>query len=263
MAIGVALQRRFEPGQRGDQAILGAHQFAAQQQRIGIAAIERDGLFRRLDRADDIARVEPEPAHFHPGIGAVRRGADQRRRRLARRRQIAARGIGAAAQAQDIEPVGGQRLARFDQRAARVALQQNGLGHHRGGAFGFDAGIDRAAQRGFGGDPFVQHQQRAGERQMRLAPLRVGAHRGERLTARGRRIAGPQIGFAARHRLARQRGIGAVGHDRTERRHGDAERADAQGKDDQAAQRDAARGAAAAFTAGGHRPSSDHKGWGG
>ncbi len=249
---GVALERGLEPGQRGDQPILRAHHLPAQHQRLEVARIELDRLGRGLDRAEHVACGEAEAGGVGPDIGVLRGDSDRLVDRVARGDEVAERGHRARADAQAIGAVGGVGLLDLGDRLVGFVLEHQRLRDQMVRQLGVVARVDRAADLGLGADAVLQRQLGAGEREVRVGEAGIGADRLERGGARG----GGVVGLEQRNTLVERPRIGAPRREVPEGIERQRERAKAPEQDEHAPQRDAV----AAVTAGGHRPSSGHRG---
>ena len=258
---GIPLQRGFEPRERGDQPILGTHQLAAQDQRVGIPRIELDCLSRRADRARHVARGEAEAADIGPYARILGRDAPCLAKRGLRRPEVAARRERPRADAQPIGAVARVgRLAGLE-RALGIALEQLGMGAQRGYALRIIAKRDRAIERAIGRHALVEQQQRTREHRMGLAQRGVVAYRPKRLAARRGGVALAQIFGAFLQFGACGHRIGTRRHQRDKGIEQQAEHGAPAANHGYAAQRHSA--ARPAPRAGGHRPSSGHRAWGG
>ena len=263
MAGGIALERLFEPGQRGDQPILAADHLAAHDQRVDRAGRELDRTVRSLGGAEKVAGGEAEAGDIGPEAGIVGCEMQGLVEGALRAGIVAGRGQRPRA---DAQPIGAQllrRLVGLGGRLVGLALKHPCLGAPLRHGRGVVAGIDRALDLSLGADAVLQREQCAREDDMGVPIVGVAAHRFRREIACAVGVVGLE------HRLGALGGLGGFGL--AHPAGGQREPADQHGE--QHRQRDAdhqhaahaeARGSGAgAPMAGGHRPSSGHRGWGG
>lgn len=192
MIIGVALQRRLEPRQPGDQPVTTADHLTLQGQRGGVAGVEVDRLHRSRRRTANVACGQPKPAEIGPGGGVAGRPSDQRFEPRPGLDDLALRCQRARGNPRGIIGIPRRRLGNFVERALGIALQQARMRAQLMQTIRGQASVFGAREFGFGGKAIAQFEIRSGQYCMRDRPGRRRRDRRLCIGTRGAVIAGLQ-----------------------------------------------------------------------
>ena len=236
------------------------HHLSAQHQCIEITGIELYRLLGRPDCAEHVAGIELETSGIRPEIRIARLDPS---RLVDRSKGIGQLGEGGECSGADTQRISAEfriGIAGLGERLLVFALQQQCMRPQVCDLLRFVARAHGALQLGFGSNSIVEREHRSCQSEMRLCVTGIGTDGGERLRARRSGIVRSEQLLALGYRLLRRGRVEPRRRQREPRRQHQHECTDRTADHDQAAEPRRMPGWAGALTAGGHRPSSDHRG---